>query len=142
MRVNKSQFVTNSGSSDTKEKVNKYYVLQGIEDFLDDYGYPRSNDYSDNVCAKAVADKPTKHFGDTRGKDYRYYIRMDADQELFNPVQILSSVKDKKSNHFINSVCKSTDSFKEVSPSIFNSYIEYLKSKDIRWLKDAQRELI
>ena len=140
MRIDQSQFVSDNTNRTPKQE--RLYCVLGSEDFTDDKGYPRCESDESKVCAKATPDKPTKHFGDERGNDYRYYIRMDADQELFNPVNLLSSVKDKKNNHFINSVCKSTSSFKEVAPSVFNKYIEYLKSKDIRWLKEAQRELV
>ena len=34
MRINNSQFVTNSENSETKEKTNKYYVVNGTEDYL------------------------------------------------------------------------------------------------------------
>lgn len=140
MKINREEFAVETINA--KEKIVKFYVVQGQHDFLDGEGYPRANQEKNEVCAKAIPDKPTKHFGDSRGSDYRYYIRMDADQELFNPVKILSTVKNKKNNHFINSVCKNTNAFKEVTPTIFSKYIEYLKSKDIRWLKEAQRELV
>ena len=140
MRIEQTEFISNN--SNHKAKTERLYCALGFEDFVDDEGFPRLKLETENLCAKALPNKPTKHFADQRGNDYRYYIRMDADQELFNPIQILSTVKDKKNNHFINSVCKSTKDFKEVSPSIFNKYTKYLQSKDLRWLKEAQRELV
>lgn len=140
MRIDQNEFISNN--SNHKAKTERLYCALGFEDFVDDEGFPRLKLETENLCAKALPNKPTKHFADQRGNDYRYYIRMDADQELFNPIQILSTVKDKKNNHFINSVCKSTKDFKEVSPSIFNKYTKYLQSKDLRWLKEAQRELV
>ena len=140
MRIDQNEFISNN--SKNEQKTERLYCAVGFEDFVDEHGFPRLKLETEDLCAKALPDKPTKHFGDKRGRDYRYYIRMDADQELFNPIQILSTVKDKKNNHFINSVCKSTKDFKEVSPSIFNKYTKYLQSKDLRWLKEAQRELV
>ena len=140
MKIDQNEFISNNNRNE--QKTERLYCALGSEDFVDDDGFPRLELETESLCAKALPNKPTKHFGDKRGNDYRYYIRMDADQELFNPIEILSTVKDKKNNHFINSTCKSTRDFKEVSPSIFDKYTKYLKSKDLRWLKEAQRELV
>ena len=124
-----------------KDKPNLFYVVAGTEDYVDDHNYPRATSLDDRVYAKAVADKPTKHFNNNRGLDYRYYIRMSPNRQLINPIEILSTVKDKPSYHYINSVCKSEDSFQEVTPFVFSKYITYLQTKDIRWFKEAQREI-
>ena len=83
-----------------KDKPNLFYVVAGTEDYVDEDNYPRSTSLDDRVYAKAVADKPTKHFHNNRGLDYRYYIRMSPNRQLINPIDILSTVKDKLRTHY------------------------------------------
>lgn len=120
---------------------NKFYCLLGNEDYIDDDGFPRSKLEDNKVTAKIIFSKKTKHFADSHKSYGRYYIKLDPNSKIFNPKQILSSVKDKDSLNFINNVCKNEWAFKEVTPQIFQKYIMFLKTKNLSWLKDAQRDL-
>ena len=119
----------------------EFYCLLGYEDYLDSNGYPRTTSENENVVAKVVFSKKTKHFVDSHKSYGRYYIKLDTNSKVFNPKQILSSVKDKDSLNFINNICKQEWSFKEVTPQIFQKYITFLKTQNLSWLKDAQRDL-
>jgi hypothetical protein len=120
---------------------NKFYCLSGYEDFLDKEGFPRKNDDSQNVVAKIVYSKKPKHFADSVKSFGRYYIKLDPNSKIFNPKKILSSVQEKNSLDFINNICKTDWSFKEVTPQVFQKYIMFLKTKNISWIKDAQRDI-
>jgi type IV secretory pathway VirB9-like protein len=118
-----------------------YYTVNGKEDFLDEYLMPRLNDPdSDAVFAKALKNKKSKHFR-ANSNYYRYYIKGNSSKQIYDPT-VKYTIQSKTTNHFINSVCKNESIFIEVSKSIFDKYIKFLQSKDIRWLKDSQRELI
>lgn len=120
----------------------KFYCLAGYEDYIDSEGYPRSHHINDNTVAKIVFSKKPKHFADTANKSYgRYYIKLDPNSKIFNPKKILSSIEEKNSLNFINNVCKNEWSFQEVTPQIFQKYITFLKTQNLSWLKDAQRDL-
>lgn len=123
------------------EQNTEAYCLVGHEDFTDDKGNPRiTNDQDNRVMAIAIPNKPSKHMINTQ-MQYRFYIRMNNDETIHNPVPIASTVKDKKPFDFINNTCKGGSSFKEVSQSVFDKYVTFLKTKNNRWLNAAQREL-
>lgn len=118
------------------------YCLIGNEDFIDDNGNPRINsEDSPKVMAKAIPNKPSKHMGTTDQMQLRFYIRTKQNDIIYNPVTIESSVKNKETFDFINNTCKGGLSFREVPQSVFDKYVSFLKTKNIRWLNAAQREL-
>ena len=129
-------------NQEAQELKNMYYSLMGKEDFLDESGNPRLTlEDSPQTMAKALLNKPSKHMGSITGLQYRYYIRTKQNNIIFDPVEILSNVKDKETHSFINNTCKGGVQFTEVTQSVFNQYITYLKTKNSRWLKSAQREI-
>jgi len=120
----------------------KFYCLSGSEDYVDQDGYPRLYDENmDNAVAKVVFTKKPKHFDDSNKSYGRYYVKLDPNSKIFNPKKILSPVEEKNSLSFINLVCKTEWVFREVTPQIFQKYITFLKTKNLSWLKDAQRDL-
>lgn len=123
------------------QKENKFYCLIGSEDFLDNEGFPRTNEDNEKVSAKVIFSKKSKHFTDSEKSFGRHYIKLDPNSKIFNPKKILSSVQEKNSLDFINNTCKESWSFQEVTPQIFQKYIMFLKTKNLSWLKDAQRDL-
>jgi len=130
-----------SPSAEQKEYNTKYYGLIDKHDFLDDQGDPRITEENDEkIMAKAIPNKPSKHMTNTK-MQYRFYIRTEQNNAIYNPVPIESLVKDKKPFQFINNVCKNNMTFKEVSQSVFDKYLTFLKTKNARWLNAAQREL-
>jgi hypothetical protein len=94
-----------------------------------------------NAVAKIIFSKKPKHFTDNDKSYGRYYIKLDPNSKIFNPKKILSSIEEKNSLSFINNICKSEWDFKEVTPQVFQKYITFLKTKNLSWLKDAQRDL-
>lgn len=118
-----------------------YYTINGKEDFLDEYLMPRVNDSNNEIVfAKALKNKKSKHFTSSNNY-YRYYVKANSAKQIYDPT-VKYTIQNKPTNHFINSVCKNESIFIEVSKSIFDKYIKFLQCKDIRWLKDAQRELM
>jgi len=129
-------------STNPNQQEDQFYCLMGNEDFIDDNGFPRSYSHTDNTVAKIVFNKKPKHFIDTNKRSYgKYYIKLDPNSKIFNPKKILSSIEEKNSLNFINSVCKKEWAFQEVTPQIFQKYIMFLKTQNLSWLKDAQRDL-
>jgi hypothetical protein len=121
----------------------KYYGLLGQEDFIDNESNPRiTNEEDARVVAKAIRNKKPKHFNDTN-IHYRYYIKINPNLEIFNPIEYHSAIKDKKLYSFVNDVCKNSErwSFKEVDKSIFNQYVLFLKTKNIQSLREIERQL-
>jgi hypothetical protein len=119
-----------------------YYTLIGDEDFLDEYGNPAKKSLDNSVCAKAVKNKPPKAFQSNtlnNSAGFSYYIKASPNRVLHNPVSLYSTNSSKPS--FIDSVCKKDKAFIEVNKAIFDKYLTFLKTKNIQWLTEAQREI-
>lgn len=121
------------------ETESKYYTLSSYQDFSDEDGYPRLNSENQNTFAKAIKNRLSRNFTDSRGLSYSYYIKTDPSKTIYNPIERFG-LKENKTN-FINKVCKDKSSFTEVSESIFNNYINFLKTENSQWLTHAQRAL-
>lgn len=118
-----------------------YYTLRGNEDFLDEYALPRVKDpENENVFAKVIQNKKSKHFN-SKNVYSRYYIKTNPLKQILDPLNKLPEPS-KQTYHFVHSICKNDFVFTEVSQSIFDKYVRFLQSKDVRWLREAQRELI
>jgi len=137
MKVNTSEFSIKHHPIGTKQ--DSYYVLKGDHEFLDENDNPRSSKLEE-ACAKLVFGKKSKHITDKKAYN-SYYIKCNPNKEAYNPIKLHSAIQDKKTNAFIDNVCKSEWSFLEVDQSIFNKYLEFLKSHNIRILKDINRSL-
>lgn len=131
-------FIFNSKPSEISEM---FYCLTGQEDFIDDEGNPRLSDKdSDNIAAKCVRNKKPKSFQNAINH-YSYYIRTTPNSDLFNPINRLSPIKDKRQFDFVDSTCKNKWMFIEVGKTTFDKYIKFLVTKNISWLKEANRDL-
>lgn len=135
MRINNSDFIINHSLAETK-----YYTKKGYENYLDDNGDPRLNEDCDKVYAKVVKDKPSKNFTDKKRVGFSYYIKSTPDKILYNPTENYS-IDPKVKKSFVNKICKSELKFLEVSESVFNMYINFLKTENNQWLIKAQREI-
>jgi hypothetical protein len=137
MRIDRDSFVINHDNDFSP----KFYTKIGLEDFMDDSGYPRCNlESNKNVYAKCTKDKKSKHFKDSTVRRYGYYIMTDPNKIIHNPIE-LHSIEPKIKKSFINQTCKSNLKFTEVSESVFNKYLNFLSTENIQWLNHAQREI-
>ena len=139
MRPKFSDFNISHNQSNLDIEV-RLYTKAGDQDFIDDNNNPRLNQENDKVYAKAVKDKPSKDLTNKSPRGFTYYIKADPNKNLHNPTE-LYSVQSKTPKSFLNKVCKSELSFLEVSESVFNKYINFLKTENAQWLTNAQREV-
>ena len=138
MKVNANDFKVTKHSISNNQEDQKFYTLIGKQDFLDSEGYPRVSSENDIVYAKAIKDKPSKSLT-SKEYYYSYYLLITPNKEIYNP-QVLYKVSENTSS-FIDKVCKTPYSFKEVTKSIFDKYLTFLKSDSIQWYNSSQREL-
>jgi len=109
---------------------NTYYCIKDQEDFIDEEGYPRSNNDSKKVLAKKIIKRESQP---------QYYIKISNNNKLFNP---LSSGLEEKSYSIVDNVCRPSDKFRSVNNKVFMLYLSFLMSKNITWLTKAEREII
>lgn len=116
----------------------KFYCVSGMEDFIDNDGYPRIlNDQDSRVLAKIIANTKSKNMLDIKNTE-RYYILVNENGSPYNPILIYSSIKNKK--NYTDTVCKNKR-FKKVDSYIFKKYINFLKTKNKRILNNLQRDI-
>lgn len=135
MKVNRSEFIINHSSTETK-----YFTKKGYETFLDDENTPRIDTDCERVFAKAIKNKPSKNFADRNRVGFSYYIKSTPNKILYNPLENFS-IDPKVARSFVNKICKSELMFLEVSESVFNMYLNFLRTENSQWLTKAQREI-
>lgn len=119
----------------------QYFCLVGQEDYMDENGYPRvSNKDDEKVAAKIVFNKrPRQVIANQIFKSY--FIKVNPSLSVYNPKQTLVAVKNKNANQFINSTCKTEWTFKEVDINLFNKYLYFLQTGNIKLIKNIERDL-
>lgn len=136
MKINQNDFIISSTDYETE-----YYTLIGSEDRIDNNGYPKTDKDDKNTYAKKVKNKKPKLVSD-RNIAFRFYIKTDPNNNIVNPIVLFSDKNhNTRSNDRLNQTCKRLEQYKEVSESIFNHYLEFLRTKNLQWLNAAQREL-
>lgn len=94
---------------------------------LDNEGFPLT-DNEENSCAKL-------HKNQNRN---RYFIKIDTYGKPYNPIGMYS---ENQINKFSSKAGKKIYTFKETNEKAFNHYINFLKTKNLAWLRNAEREM-
>jgi hypothetical protein len=124
---------------------NSYYTTKKYGISIDNFGNYLLSKETNNVYAKAIKNRPSKSFNKTSSPidqlSYRYYIRINPDKSPFNPLETHSSLENTKRYNFVDSICKTGKTFLEVNQSTFNKYLAFLRTQNIRWLKEIIRDI-
>jgi len=134
MKISQSDFTVNKSDNSTM-----YYTTLQYQEYEDDQEFSRTTKDSDKVFAKAIKNGLSRDISSQESFQYRYYVRLESSKKLYDPFPKYS-ISDNK-NSFVDRVCKSTNSFKEVNKSLFEKYITFLKTENTQWYKEASREL-
>ncbi len=113
----------------SEQRVEKLYCLLGQHDFIDEDNNPRLSDNTFKVLAKSVSGE-----GSTR-----YFIKTGAYGRICNPIGMYTEGTENK---FLSKIGKDEWTFKEVNSSVFDQYVSFLRTKNIAWLTNAEREMI
>lgn len=113
-----------------KVEDNEYYTLSGLEDFLDENHNPRIQNLDDGkiMAKKIVRDD----------NSVRFSIKMNNNGKAYNPISLYGA---EKSSGFLERVCKNNDKFRDISSKAFDLYVKFLKTKNVAWLHNAEREM-
>jgi hypothetical protein len=126
MRDSGADFFIKQTEEANKETIR--YCLIGNQDQFDKNKQPILSRDSDLVLAKKVIIE-----GNTK-----YYIKVGTYGKIFNPIGLYSEGKENK---FLSKIGRKEFDFKEVNPKIFDMYLSFLKTKNLAWLNNAEREL-
>lgn len=118
--------------TDTKKQIDavagdEFYTIYGDQDFFDENNNPRLSNDNDKTLAKKV-------FTENKAK---YLVKLDTNGKFFDPTNILAKDSGSK-NNFLSRTCKQPK-FKPVSQETFVLYLNFLKTKNLSWLYNANR---
>lgn len=125
-----NDFIHNQKTDTSTQSNEAFYCLKGQEDFIDKDNYPRCDNIDNkNVCAKKVS---------RVDGTIKYMIKTGDDRKLYNPDSIYGNTEHQK---LLRSISRNQNSFKEVNYTAFYLYLRFLKTKNIAYLHNAEREI-
>jgi len=124
-----SSFIFKRPVDTEKQEENvEYFTILDKQDHLNQEANPCLKNDGTEACAKIV----TNYSNNTK----KYFIKIDHNGKLINPMSIYTSDKD----HFVRELGKKIR-YKSVSPKVFETYMYFLRTKNIAWLNNAEREM-
>lgn len=135
MKITSQDFIVKNNQLDSK-----YYTTFQYQEFTDDDEFYRLSKDGDKVFAKVIKGGLSRDMKNPNPAQYKYYVRGNNGKKLFDPFPKYS-VSDNKSS-FLDKVCKSDHQFIEVTKSVFEKYITFLKTEINQYLISAQREIM
>ncbi len=118
-------FTLDQSKKETVSHEDEFYTLFGIEDYVDDNGNTRQTQQGKKTYAKRV--------------DGKCLVKIGIDGRAYNPLGLYS---EGHANKTLAKVGKDQYNFKRVNPKVFDLYVSFLRTKNIAWLNNANRELL
>lgn len=119
------QFRTKPLQADAHLSENKYFTLFGMQDYIDNEGNTCQKQETGNTFAKIV--------------DNKYLIKIGINNTVYNPIGMFS---ENQPNKILSKIGKKEFSFKRVNKKVFDLYVSFLRTKNLAWLNNANRELL
>jgi len=138
MKIDTNQFIV---EKQVAGEETLYFTSRGNETFLDDMDNPRLEKDGPTVYAKAIKDKKSRQLTKDVPIGYSYFIKTEPNKKIYDPT-VLHSVESKVQKSFINKTCKNELVFTEVTQSVFDQYVSFLRTGNSLWLNKAQRDLL
>ncbi len=107
----------------------EYFTVIGLHESIDQNNRPVVNANSSNILAKQVVSN----------NGVKYFIKTGPNGKIFNPMGMFS---EGNNNKFLARLGKNQYNFKSVNQEIFNMYLNFLSTKNLAWLNNAERGLI
>lgn len=108
----------------------EYYTVLGQHDYLDEDKNPRLNEPEDG---KLMAEKVV--YKDGRST---FYVRVGTYGKLYNPIGMFTEGRIKK---YLAKFGKKEWTMKKVNPKVFQFYVSFLRTKNLAWFNNAEREM-
>ena len=102
------------------------YTMLGTQTHLDTDGFPVTTSEKNAVAKKVYKNQTT------------YFIKIGVNGQIYNPMGMFS---EGNHNKFLAKLGKSEWKFTKVNQKVFDMYLNFLKTKNIAWLNNAQREI-
>lgn len=111
------------------------YTMLGKHDMVDENNYPIVLDESEELLAE---DREITFAKKVRvmGRAWRYFIRRASNGRLLNPIGIDEGRHNKQLHH----AGRAESEYHEVNERVFMFYVNFLRSKNLAHLRNAERE--
>lgn len=121
-------FFINNNISETSSV--EYYTIFGKHEELDDLANPLVINNIKDALAKKITLSNNK---------IKYWIKIGPNGRIYNPMGLFS--EDRANKHIAKSG-KNEWEFRQVNQKVFDLYLSFLRTKNIAWLHNAERQLI
>lgn len=108
----------------------RFYTLKGYEDYLDTDNNPQQKTENNQTQAKAIP----KSDG-----SYRYFIKITGDGKPYNMSAEHTNVRNAV---LLKTIGRDQAQYKEVNSKVFAMYLNFLRTKNVSWLHNSEREMI
>lgn len=105
-----------------------YYTIFGDHSSLDKDNNPTTDNKKDALAYSRLS----------HDNIYQYFIKIGTYGKVFNPMGMYS---EGRHNKFLSKAGKNEYSFTKVNQKVFDMYLNFLRTKNIAWLNNAEREL-
>jgi hypothetical protein len=95
-----------------------------------------STDDNNNSIAKDK--KSALAYTKITNNEEQHYIKVGLYGKIFNPIGMYS---EGRQNKFLSKVGKQEYNFTRVNSKVFDMYLNFLRTKNVAWLNNAEREL-
>jgi hypothetical protein len=113
--------------NDPVEPEYTYYTIIGSHASIDENGYPLVQDKNKSLAYIKKVDNVNQ-----------FYLKVGSHGKIYNPIGLYS---EGRSNKFMAKIGKNEYNFTRVNQKAFDMYLNFLKSKNIAWLNNAEREI-
>lgn len=122
------------------DPITTIYTILGKHDEFDVDGFPILNDtVYEQATGKRLVKAETFDVAYAKktfnGNRYHYYIKINQRGELYNPNGLFEGGTQRKTRQTGEPVWQ----FREINMRVFDLYLSFLKTKNIAWLKNAER---
>jgi hypothetical protein len=126
--INMTEYLFSQNRDKKNEESTSYYTMSDHQEYFDEDQMPRLKTNSDKVYAKKIINEEGKA---------KYSIRLSLSNKLFNP---LSPFGLDKTKSFLDNTVRNENRFCNVNYKAFSLYLDFLKTKNLSYLYNAERE--
>lgn len=106
----------------------KYYTIFGQHSAFDEDGNPLCRDDKKTYAYRRI---------NTINNSETLFVKTGLYGKMFNPMGMYS---EGKANKFLAKIGKNEYTFTKVNQKVFDMYLNFLRTKNIAWLNNAERE--
>lgn len=108
----------------------EYFTIFGKHEKLDLDNNPIVTKNIDQALAKKITLSNNK---------VKYWIKIGAHGRIYNPIGLFS---EGRANKHIARSGKEEWQFRQVNKKVFDMYVSFLKTKNLAWLHNAERQIV